>query len=501
LPRWIKIGLALVVAVIGGAVVAVATHWPFTRSDVTHALEQKFGGTVEIKSFRETYFAPGCVAEGVTIRRNRDKDAPPIVTADKIRIRGNYLGFFTIPKRIVRVRVEGLHVFVSPQSERLGSRPGNNGDQNKVLVEEIVANGALVEFAAHKLGRPPLRFDIHTLTLNGVADDRPMAFHTVLTNPEPPGEIRADGQFGPLLRDDVGQTAVSGSYVFEDANLGVFHGIKGTLASEGNFNGVLQELSVEANTDVPDFQVTRSKHSLHLKTHFQALVNGTNGDVELRSVAAQFGKTWVSVRGEVASKKGSGGKVVSLAGKQQRGTIQDWLKLLAQAEKPAMTGAMTFQAQVRVPPGDRELIQRVILEGDFVIGSADFTLPDTQHDVDKLSQVAMGEKPNEELASVVENMKGHVVMKGTLATFTDLYFSVPGAVAHMHGNYGILTKKIDLHGDLRVDHKLSKGETGVKSVLMKFAEPFLKKKKQGEIVPIKMGGTYGQPTYGLDIAK
>ena len=136
-----------------------------------------------------------------------------------------------------------------------------------------------------------------------------------------------------------------------------------------------------------------------------------------------------------------------------------------------------------------------------MIGMADFTQPDTQQKVDSLSQVAMGEKQKDEPPSVVENMKGHVVMQNATADFTDLYFSVPGALAHMQGTYGILTEKIDLHGNLRVDHKLSKGETGMKSVLMKFAEPFLKKKKQGEVVPIKMGGTYGNPTYGLDVAR
>jgi hypothetical protein len=486
--------------VISAAVVAVATHWPFRQTDVTQALEQDFGSTVEIRSFRETYFVPGCVAEGVTIRRNQHPGAPPIATADKIRIRGSYLGFFTIPKRIARVKIDGLHVFVSPQSKR--ARPAENNEQ-KMLVEEIVADGAVLEFASKEANGQPLKFEVHRLTLNNVAGDRAMAFHATLKNPEPPGEIRTDGQFGPLDRDDAGQTRVSGSYVFEDANLGVFSGIKGTLASDGNFNGVLQELEVDGNTDVPNFQVIRSKHSVHLKTQFRAVVDGLKGNVELRSAGAQFGRTTLVARGEVANKGKSDEKTTSLVGNQQRGTIQDWLKLLAQAEKPAMSGAMTFQAQVRVPPGDRDFIQRVILEGDFAIGMADFTHPDTQQKVDSLSQVAMGEKQkqNGEPASVDENMKGHVVMRDATANFTDLYFSVPGALAHMHGTYGILTEKIDLHGNLRVDHKLSKGDTGVKSVLMKFAEPFLKKKKQGEIVPIKMGGTYDHPTYGLDIAK
>jgi hypothetical protein len=41
----------------------------------------------------------------------------------------------------------------------------------------------------------------------------------------------------------------------------------------------------------------------------------------------------------------------------------------------------------------------------------------------------------------------------------------------------------------------------VKSVFLKVVEPLMKKKKAGEIVPIKIGGTIGQPYYGLDLVK
>ncbi len=139
------------------------------------------------------------------------------------------------------------------------------------------------------------------------------------------------------------------------------------------------------------------------------------------------------------------------------------------------------------------------LQGDFAIGAADFTQPGTQKNVDTLSQVALGAKQNDNPASVAEALKGHVVMKDATATFSDFFFSAPGALAHMHGTYGVLTEKIDLHGNLRVDNKLSKGSTGMKAVLLKVAEPFLKKKAAGEIVPIKIDGTFSHPSYGLDI--
>ena len=90
-------------------------------------------------------------------------------------------------------------------------------------------------------------------------------------------------------------------------------------------------------------------------------------------------------------------------------------------------------------------------------------------------------------------------MNHAIATFSDLSFSVPGALARVHGTYGLLTEQVDLHGTLQVDNKLSRGSKGVKSVLLKSVEPFFKKKNGGEIVPIKIGGTFSHPSYGLDV--
>jgi hypothetical protein len=141
----------------------------------------------------------------------------------------------------------------------------------------------------------------------------------------------------------------------------------------------------------------------------------------------------------------------------------------------------------------------VQLQGDFGIGAASFARSTTQEKVDNLSQLAQGEKKNDDPARVVENLKGHVVLNHAIATFSDLSFSVPGALAHLHGTYDVLTEQVNLHGTLQLDHKLSKGSKGVKSVLLKSVEPLFRKKNAGEIVPIKIGGTFIHPSYGLDV--
>jgi hypothetical protein len=445
--RWIKIGTLLALVVIGGAAVLLLSRWPFTRDIVVRALQEKFSSTVEVKAFHGTYFPPGCVAEGVTFRRNSDRDDPPIATIEKLTIRGAYWEFFRTPKRVRRVRIKGLRMFLSSGSERIGNAaPPGSPKQSALIIDQIIAEGAVVEFASSQSGKEPLKFEIHKLTLNSVADDRPMSFHAALMNAKPPGEIRTEGQFGPLQPRDVGQTRLSGSYDFQRADLGGFSGIGGTLASTGKFNGVLEHIEIEGSTDTPDFQVTRSHHAVHLKTQFQGSVNGMDGDVSLQSVHAQLEQTSVVSHVEVAKKAASEGKTISLGATEVRGRIQDWLRLLSKADPPAFTGEMNFRAHVLVPPGKRSFIERVNLQGDFGIDAASFARSTTQEKVDNLSQLAQGEKKNDDPASVVENLKGHVVLNHAIATFSDLSFSVPGALAHVHGTYGLLTEQVNLHG-------------------------------------------------------
>jgi hypothetical protein len=502
LSRWIKFVGLLALVVMGGAAALVARRWPFKQDTIVKTLQEKFSATVELKTFHGTYFTPGCVVEGLIFRRNSDQNAPPIATIAKLTIEGDYLGFFRTPKRLRRVRIEGLRLFVSPRSERAGdeARPAGSAEQSPVIIDEIIADGAVVQVAAGEPSTEPLQFEIHKLTLNSVADDRPMSFHAALRNAKPPGEIRTDGQFGPLRPQSVGQTAVSGSYTFQRADLGVFPGIGGTLSSTGRFKGVLQQIEVEGSTDAPDFEVTRSDHTVHLKTQFHATVNGMDGDVALQSVQAQFERTSVSSQGGVAKQAGSDGKTVSLGATELQGPIQDWLRFLSRSDRPTLTGAMNFRTQVLVPAGKRDFIERVNLRGDFGVNAVSFTRGSTQEKVDNLSHLAQGEKENDDPASVVENLKGHIELKNAIARFSDLSFSVPGALAHVHGTYGLLTEQVDLHGTLQVDNKLSEGSKGVKSVLLKSVEPFLKKKKDGEIVPIKIGGTFSHPSYGLDVS-
>jgi hypothetical protein len=497
--RWIKIAGALALVVFGGLILLLAIRWPFTEHAVIKALQERFSSAVEIKRFRGTYLTPGCIAEGITFHLNNDRSAPPLATIEKLTIQGSYIGLFTSPKRIWRIKVEGLRVLVPSSSERKNEmQRTSHPTASNLIISEIIADGAVVQFASDSYPTKPLEFDTHQLRLDSVADNRPMSFHVTLLNPEPPGEIRADGQLGPLKPGDFDHIALSGSYGFQNAILGVFPGIAGTLFSDGIFNGVLEHIDVEGAVDVPDFQLKRAGHPVHVHAQFQAAVNAADGSVALPSVEAQFEKTSVVLHGGVIGNPGVKGRTVSIDITETSGRIQDWIRLFAKSNRPALTGPMNFRAKVVVPSGQRPFIDEVTLDGDFGIDKMSFSRSETQADINSLSERAQGEKETDDPERVVSDLKGHMILKDGIATFSTLSFSIPGALAQMHGTYGINNERIDLHGTLQLDARLSKEPKGIKSFLLKVVEPFLKKKDAGEIVPVKLTGSYAHASYGVD---
>ena len=117
--------------------------------------------------------------------------------------------------------------------------------------------------------KDPHIFDIHHLVMKGVGLGRSASFQTTLTNPTPPGEIHAVGHFGPWQKDQPSTTPVNASYMFSNADLGVFKGISGILSSTGDFGGPLDELEVHGQTEIPDFEVTIGGHKMALNTNLR----------------------------------------------------------------------------------------------------------------------------------------------------------------------------------------------------------------------------------------
>ena len=183
-----------------------------------------------------------------------------------------------------------------------------------------------------------------------------------LQTPEPTGDLQLQGQIGPFRRDQAGSTPLSGTYSYKNAKLEEFIGVGGVLSSEGKFNGQLQAINVDGTTDTPDFQLDVGVHPVDLKTKFHAVVDGTNGDLQLDPVESSWGKTTVIARGTIQGpSEAKKLKTIALDMTCSSGRVQDLLQLFVHDEQPPMSGAITFQAHVVLPPEPDHFLRKVRL--------------------------------------------------------------------------------------------------------------------------------------------
>jgi AsmA-like C-terminal region len=482
---WLLVGVGVGIVIVG-AVVYLERAWPFTRANVIKQLEQATSSVVHIGTFRHTFFPrPGCVAEVVSFERGTDPQNQTVLTVERLTVEGNLTGLFT--NHVALIRAEGAHAVFPPLGTGLGWKPA----ESDIVVDELSANGALLDFTHHNPERSRMTFVVHEFVAHHLAAHDPTNFDLRFRNPTPPGEVSASGTFGPWKMDRVSATPAAGSYSFRKADLGVFGGIRGILSSDGHFRGTLESLEVEGATTTPDFAVRGSHNKIGLQSEFHAKVDSTNGDVTLNEVSAQLMRTTVVSHGSVAGRENQNGKTAALDLVVRSGRIQDLLLMFVSDKQAPLKGVVSLKAKTVVPQGKKPFLQKLEMTGDFGIESALFTKEKTQESLNKLSVAARGEGDQaDDPENALSDLQGHVAVRDGVATFSELSFRVPGALARLHGTFNLTTEKVDLRGMLFMDAKLPQATSGMKSFLLKAIDPFLKKNKRGGAkIPVSITGT------------
>lgn len=494
----------LLVLALGGFVYLLS-NWPFAQQRLIDALQESSIRTVTIDRFQQTYFPPGCIAQGVKFLHRKDKSKPPLITVEKIVVKGSYLGLLESPTRLTKIFVLGMHVTVPP------TRPGgtnpvmpltNVNSKRPIVIGTVVADGTVLHFMSTRPGQESLRLVLDKLALDGVGNNRPIAYRATIENSVPPGTIQSSGQFGPWVSDDPGRTAVTGSYTFERANLGTFKDLSGILSSAGQFSGTLAQIKVSGRCDVPALHVGQSAHTEHLTSDFQATVNATDGNTTLEEVQSHFNRTAFTSKGAVTGKEGDKGMFVTLDLSSTNGRIEDFLDMILSSRHPALKGSISVRAKVVVPPGEVEFLRKLNVEADFGLSDAKFTAHDTQHTLNKLSESARAKESKVDENSpetALSDIRGHISAKDGVATLIGISFGMPGVDAEMHGTYNLFTDEVNLHGVLRTHGSAAVATHGFKSLLMDAITPFLKHKAHTTLVPFKITGRYPNPNIGLDL--
>jgi hypothetical protein len=509
------------------AVLAFRYYSPRLRAGVERALSDYFGSDVQIGTFEASLFPTTRIeAGGVVLRYKARRDVPALVTIERLTAEASPRALLRSPAEVQRVQISGMHMHVPPRprpappavppriappSESRAVRPPPPIDvpafvppatDRPILIREILVEDMALELIPRNPSKPARVFEIHKVTLVDFTLDQPVAFTATLTNPKPVGEIATTGSFGPWNQEDPSLTLVNGTYEFSNADLSTIKGIGGILRSTGKFSGPLERIEVSGHTETPDFRLTIGRHPMALTSDYEAIVDGTSGDTWLTPVRAKLASSPILAQGGVVKeRKDIKGRRVTLDVVVDKGRIEDFLRLAVKAAQPLMTGTVALKTAFDLPPGEADVPERLFLDGEFLVASANFTSASVQDKVDELSRRGQGRPQDETVDNVISNLRGRFTMKDGVLRFPDLRFEVRGATVRLRGHYVIRGEAIDFRGELRLAARVSKTTTGMKSFFLKIVDPLFAKDGAGTVLPIKITGSAENPTFGVEVGK
>jgi AsmA-like C-terminal region len=532
IAAWVAVAAvsALVVLTI---VAAAGSRTEPLRKLVVATLEDRLDSSVELKAFSVDLFPAVTVrGSGLTLRLRTvaDPAVPPLIQIDSFTVHCGIIDLLRRPRRFKHVTLEGLVVNIPPGGLKKDGNPiassrkdqapvdkpqgpatterdpvasgSSRKDISPIIVDTLVADGALLRIIPRREGKLPKEFAIHALTMRSLGIAEQMPFTATLTNPLPKGQIETSGTFGPWQKGQPGATPLAGNYSFQKADLGTIKGIGGILDSTGAFHGELQRIAVKGETQTPDFHLDISRQPVALSTSFEAVVDGTDGDTYLNAVNAKFLQTAITAKGAVTGTKGVKGRTVKLNVHIDDGRIEDLLRLAVKADPPLMVGRVGLQTDFELPPGEKDVVERLLLAGKFGVGAATFTNAGVQKKLSGMSHRARGGDPEQQAENIVSDLSGTFRLKDGSLSFSDLAFGLPGATVRLHGSYGLRSETIMFDGTLRMDATISEAAGGgMKGFFLKAIDPLFRKRGAGALVPISVRGTREKPEFRLDVGK
>ena len=441
----------------------------------------------------------------LSLRLHGRRDVPPLLSLKHFTFELDLGTIMDSPKTVNRVTLDNLEIHIPPKGQRpdFGSKDIAQETQDAkaasegVVINEVLLRNARLVILPRESSKVPLRFDIHDLRLDSAGKDVAMKYTAVLTNPKPPGEIHSSGVFGPWAAGEPGDTPLQGQYKFDNADLGIFRGIAGILHSTGNFEGTLSSITARGEATVPDFRLKSAGNPVPLSTRFEVLVDGTNGNTELKPIVATLGSTHFTTTGFVVKHDGDDRKTISLKASMPAGNLRD-VMTLAMKGPPLMEGGIRLNTTIVIPPLSSKVREKLLLDGKFEVSNGKFLQSKIQEKIDALSHRGRGMTADDNVDTAFHRMSGDFKMAGESITFRSLAFAIPGAAVNIGGSFDAGSSQLDFHGALMLDAKLSQTQSGWKRWLLKPVDPFFSRRGAGTFLHIKIVGTSKDPQFGLD---
>ena len=505
------IGILIAVIIVAGVGIVISARQlePRLRDWVTSTLTESLQSDVELGAVTLDWIPLRLHAQDLTVRHRGRTDVPPllIVKSFSVDLRPTDLWRSST---VEHVQVDGLEVNIPPKNAA-GKRPLPNlpergddtpeDDSDGLVVKRLTATNTRMSIIPREANKDPKIWDIIELEMKNLRGNEPATYIAALINPIPYGKIETSGNFGPWNSDEPGDSPIGGDYTFA-ADLGTIEGLEGDLSAVGRMSGTIEQIKTTGQTRTEKFRLTELQgDSLPLTTAYEALVDGTKGDVELHRVDVHLGQSEFAVKGVVEGTKGIKGKRVVVNVKSSNAHLGELLRFASRNAEPPAYGRLLIDAAMDLPQGKEPVLSRLRLEGSVRAEQVTFTNDVVQDKIDLLSRKGQGRPNDASIDEVASQMSTKFELLNGQLTYQGLSFNVQGANVRMNGTHSLRSKSLNLAGEVLLEATVSQTMTGYKSWLLKPFDPLFRKNGAGTRLAIRVQGTQDQPKVGLEIAK
>jgi hypothetical protein len=497
--------------IVGGVIIApclalvigaeYASH--HLRQVVMTSLEKQFNADVQLDSIEmkmgSTIQVTGA---GLVLHLKDHDDLPPLMSIKSFTAQARWSGI--LHRHISQLTIDGLEITIptgQPGDDEIAHHSNFIGRFTGVLFDDLHTENAKITVLAADPAKQPEVIDIASLQARSLSGDGKLAANATIRSAVPPGNVLISGTFGPWDPEVPARSPVSGSFTFDNADLSTIPGgLAGTLSIKGDYDGIVEKISVDGTAAAPDFATKTSEHPVDLKANFHAIIDGAKEETRLDPLDAHFLHTTLHATGAIAGTPGQQGKAIHLDVNANDARIEDLLVLTVKDE-PAMTGNIHLQTTLVLPAGPQnDPTNQMILNGSFNLDQVVFTDHAAEKKMNTLSmrsQGQTGDVPDD--AAVASEMQAQFQVQNGVMTFSDLNFQVPGAQVHLVGTIGLAQQNFDMHGVLDMRAQVSQTTTGIKSFFLKAVDPLFSKPGGGSRIFFHIGGTEKIPIYTLDL--
>jgi len=502
----ILVGVVSVTCV--GIFVSARQLEPRLRDWVTSELRASLESEVELGAVRLSWVPLTLHADNLTVRHHGRTDVPPLLVVKSFSVDLKPTDLWS--STIEHVKVDGLEVHIPPKGPATGKRPlpspgsndpASNDQSSGLVVKRLTALNTRMAIIPREAGKNPKVWDIIELDMRNLRGDEPARFTAALINPIPYGKVESTGSFGPWQSEEPGTTPVAGDYTFA-ADLGTIDGLEGDLSAIGKMSGTIEQIATTGQTRTDNFRLTElNGDALPVTTAYEALVDGTKGDVALHRVDVHLGKSEFAARGVVEGTKGVKGKRIVLNVQSRNANLGELLRFVSTGTEPPAYGRLLIDTAFDLPQGQAPILSRLQLEGAVRAERVTFTKDVVQDRIDTLSRKAQGRPNDTSIDEVASSLAAKFALRDGAFTYQGLSFDVVGATVRLAGTHSLRSKSLNLAGEVLLQASVSQTMTGWKSWLLKPFDPLFRKRGVGTRLVIRVEGTQDQPKIDLEIGK